>query len=89
MEQDPEKHHCIGQKCPCILLNPKVYYYNLQKRDRMTHDSELNGNRQTLNLVHSKFCLFQGNLDFKCTFGFQGKDIFVETVVLVYIAAVT
>jgi len=55
----------------------------------MTHDSELNGNRQTLNLVHSKFCLFQGNLDFKCTFGFQGKDIFVETVVLVYIAAVT
>jgi len=46
----------------------------------MIDDSELNGNKQMLNLVHSKFCLCQGNLDCKCTFGFQGKDTFVGTV---------
>jgi hypothetical protein len=55
----------------------------------MTDDSELNGNKQTLNLVHTKFCLCQGNLDFKCTFGFQGKDICWNCYVLVYTAAVT
>jgi len=36
-----------------LLQSPK-------KRDRMTDDSELNGNKQMLNLVHSKFCLCQG-----------------------------
>ena len=46
----------------------------------MTEDSELKSNKQTLNLIHSKFCLCQGNLDFMCTFGFQGKDTFVESV---------